>query len=268
MTLTQAAATTAITGAGLVVGAVTTASSTTVPAGSVISQSPVAGTQVAAGSAVNLTVSNGPPPGNPVVDATVFSDGAGTRVTPAITTTVVGDVLVAFAGSDGPSASKQTLTISGAGLTWTLVARSNTQAGTAEIWMAKAPGILTSATVQSVQSASGFRQSLTVVAFRNASGIGASAIANGASGAPTVSLITTRANSLVYGVGNDWSNAIARTLGPNQAMTHQWVDTSTGDTYWVQNRNAPIVTSGTTVQLNDTVPTTDRWNIASVEVVP
>ena len=44
---TQAAATTAITGAGLVVGTVTTASSTTVPPGDVISESPVAGTMVA-----------------------------------------------------------------------------------------------------------------------------------------------------------------------------------------------------------------------------
>jgi len=57
---TQAAATTAITGAGLVVGTVTTASSSTVPSGSVISESPVAGTQVNLGSAVNLVVSSGP----------------------------------------------------------------------------------------------------------------------------------------------------------------------------------------------------------------
>ena len=55
--LTQAAATTAITTAGLVVGTVTQQSSATVPAGSVISQNPAAGTSVAAGSAVNLVVS-------------------------------------------------------------------------------------------------------------------------------------------------------------------------------------------------------------------
>ena len=36
--------------------------SATVPAGSVISQNPIAGTQVAPGSAVNLVVSTGPPP--------------------------------------------------------------------------------------------------------------------------------------------------------------------------------------------------------------
>jgi beta-lactam-binding protein with PASTA domain len=59
---TQAAAMTAITGAGLVVGTVTNASSATVPSGSVISSNPAAGTQVAAGSAVNLVVSTGPAP--------------------------------------------------------------------------------------------------------------------------------------------------------------------------------------------------------------
>ena len=57
---TQAAATTAITGAGLVVGTVTTQASGTVPAGNVISQNPTAPTLVNLGSAVNLVVSSGP----------------------------------------------------------------------------------------------------------------------------------------------------------------------------------------------------------------
>lgn len=57
--LSQPAATSAIVAAGLVVGTVTTASSAAVPAGSVISQTPAAGTGVAAGSAVNLVVSSG-----------------------------------------------------------------------------------------------------------------------------------------------------------------------------------------------------------------
>jgi len=56
---TQAAATTAITGAGLVLGTVTQQSSTTVTSGDVISESPAAGTNVASGSAVNLVVSTG-----------------------------------------------------------------------------------------------------------------------------------------------------------------------------------------------------------------
>jgi predicted phage tail protein len=59
--LTRDAATIAIRNAGLTVGFVTIVSSTTVPSGSVISQNPVAGTQVTAGSLVNLTVSSGAP---------------------------------------------------------------------------------------------------------------------------------------------------------------------------------------------------------------
>jgi 6-phosphogluconolactonase len=57
--VTQAAATTAITGAGLTVGTVTMQSSGTVASGEVISESPAPGTSVVVGSAVNLTVSTG-----------------------------------------------------------------------------------------------------------------------------------------------------------------------------------------------------------------
>jgi beta-lactam-binding protein with PASTA domain len=63
---TQAAAQTAITAAGLTVGRVTTANSTTVPIGRVISQTPAAGSNVAPGSAVALVVSLGVPVPNVV----------------------------------------------------------------------------------------------------------------------------------------------------------------------------------------------------------
>jgi hypothetical protein len=57
--MTLAAATSALTSAGLAVGTVTTANSSTVPAGSIISENPAAGSSVPAGSAVSLVVSNG-----------------------------------------------------------------------------------------------------------------------------------------------------------------------------------------------------------------
>ena len=57
--LTQAAAQSAILAAQLTVGTITPTPSPTVPAGQVISQTPVGGTQVAKGSAVNLVVSTG-----------------------------------------------------------------------------------------------------------------------------------------------------------------------------------------------------------------
>lgn len=58
--LTQTAAETSIIDHGLVVGTITTQSSSTVPAGSVISSNPVAGTLVALGSAVNLVIAGTP----------------------------------------------------------------------------------------------------------------------------------------------------------------------------------------------------------------
>jgi serine/threonine-protein kinase len=57
---TEAAARTAIEGAGLTVGTVDTAASTTVQQGLVISSDPAAGAQVDEGSKVNLVVSGGP----------------------------------------------------------------------------------------------------------------------------------------------------------------------------------------------------------------
>ncbi|MGA8671501.1 MAG: PASTA domain-containing protein, partial [Terracidiphilus sp.] len=60
--LTQAAATTTITGADLALRTVTNQYSDTVPSGNVISESPLAGMMVNYGSSVNLIVSEGTPP--------------------------------------------------------------------------------------------------------------------------------------------------------------------------------------------------------------
>ncbi len=57
--LTQAAATSSITAAGLTLGTVTMQSSATVPVGSVISQNPAAGVIVLKAAAVNVAVSSG-----------------------------------------------------------------------------------------------------------------------------------------------------------------------------------------------------------------
>jgi len=270
VTMTQAAATTAITNTNLAVGAVTTASSTSVPAGSVISQTPTAGTLVTINTAIALVVSSGPPPVSTdvAVDRVISSDGRGTRTTPAFSTSGPGEILLAFAASDGAISGGQRLTVSGAGLTWTLVRRANAQAGTAEIWKATAPTQLSNVTVTSTPTQGGFDQSLTVVAFTGASGVGASAAASAASGAASLTLATTKARALVYGVGNDWDNSIPRTLSAGQVMVHQWVDTAVGDTFWVQASPGTIANAGTSVQLATTAPTQDRWNFALVEIVP
>jgi hypothetical protein len=176
-------------------------------------------------------------------------------------------VLVAFGTSDGPGGKAQTLTISGAGLTWSLVKRVNARGGTTEIWAAIAAPTLANVTVKSTQSSAGYDQMLTVVAFSNAKGIGASATASGAKGAPSVTLTASAAGSVVYGAGNDYKSAIARSVGSGQSLVQQWVDTGTGDTYWVQALNAPTPAAGTVVKINDSAPTSDPWNLAAVEIV-
>jgi hypothetical protein len=216
-------------------------------------------------SPVTVTVSNSGP-SIPIVDGRSSTEGKGT-VSTALSTTQSGDVLVAFATSDGPGSGGQTVTISGGGLTWSLVKRVNVRLGDTEIWTAKAAGTLSGASITSTPSKSGFNQSLTVVAFSAAKGIGASATGSGRS-APSVSLQTTAVGSVVYGAGNDYDNAVARTLGSGQALVHQWLDTGYGDSYWVQHRTAPTATAGSTATINDTAPTADSWNLAAVEIVP
>jgi hypothetical protein len=209
------------------------------------------------------------------IDAKVFKDGtkATTIASPAFSTTAANELVLAFVTTDYLSGTNTTVTgVSGGGLTWTLVVRTNAQSGGSEIWRAFAPSTLTNVTATATLSQS-VVASITVMSFtgvdttgtNGAGAIGATASANAKTGAPTATLVTTRNNSWVFGVGNDFDNAIARTPGTSQSIIHQDL-TSTGDTYWVQMQNAPTPLSGTSVTINDTAPTTDRYNLSAVEV--
>ncbi len=213
------------------------------------------------------------------IDMTVSTDrstAATTIASPTFTTTQTNELLLAFVSTDASSSGTNTTvsSIAGGSLTWALVLRTNTQRGTAEIWRAYSPTVLTSASVTATLSQS-VAASITVVTISGvdttgtsgSGAIGATASANAASGAPTASLTTTRNNSWVFGVGDDWDNSISRTLGTNQTMVHQYLAT-VGDTYWVQRQTATTPASGTAVTINDTAPTGDRYNLTVVEVLP
>jgi YVTN family beta-propeller protein len=199
------------------------------------------------------------------VDQTVGQNGTG-KVTTAPLSTTGPRLLLAFAGSDGPSANQST-TVTGAGLTWTLVRRANHQGGTAEIWSAFAPGPLTGDTVTSTPRFGGYDQQLTVLAITGATTVGASATSSGSAGVGHVSVTTTASGSQVFGVGEDYSSAQSRTAASGQWLPSQWVDTAVGDTFWTQSTYGPTSAAGTAVTLSDTAPTGDIWNMAAVEVV-
>jgi len=271
--LTQAAASTAITGASLAVGAITTATSTTVPAGSVISQNPLAGASVFPTTPVALVVSIGQVP-TVVASVTSAANARGNR-TVQITTTVPAR-LVAFISADGPQATGaagQSATVSGAGLTWTFVTRANAQYGDAEVWTADAPAALANASITSTllrhRTPSDYIHMVRVVAFVGVSGIGGSNAASGVTRAiATVGLVTQAAGSLVYAVGEDWTAAVTRTFPAGQVVDVQRLGAD-GDTFWVQRSAAPITAAGavtfTATTATQPVPG-DRWNFAIVEL--
>jgi Concanavalin A-like lectin/glucanases superfamily/Domain of unknown function (DUF1929)/Bacterial Ig domain len=208
------------------------------------------------------------------IDVKVFTDRS-TSVTslasPSFSTVSENELLLAFVGADGPLGTVQTVkTVSGAGLTWTLVVRANGQPGTSEIWRAFAPAPLANVTVTATLSQSA-AASLTVLSFTGVDpnvtgGIGATGRQSAASGAAAASLVTTRGNSWVFGVGSDWDQALARAVPPDQTLAHQYLAT-VGDTYWVQHTIAATPAGGTTVTIADTAPTTDRYNLAVCEVL-
>jgi beta-lactam-binding protein with PASTA domain len=98
---TVATATTVLTSAGLKVGTVTKQTSSTVAAGSVISQSPLAGTSVASGSAVGLVVSSGALRGDvnhdgqvDILDLVAVLEALGKKVSPGDPRDLNGDGIV------------------------------------------------------------------------------------------------------------------------------------------------------------------------------
>jgi hypothetical protein len=217
-------------------------------------------------SPVTVTVDNSHPPQTISIDVSVFRDTSDTMTTPAFSTTTASALLVAFVGYDGPTTVQQTAVVSGAGLTWTLMQRSNVQLGTSEIWAAQANGILTNVTVTSQPGVAGFHGSLVVVAFKNAAGVGIVGQTSAPSGAPDIFLPGVSAGNWVFAVGNDWDRAVGRTPVSGQVLVHQRIDTTVGDTFWVQSTAAPSTASGI-VTIHDTAPATDQWNYAAVEIV-
>jgi len=226
-------------------------------------------------ASVAVTVSN-VASGPPVVDVTVFKDqetASRTVVSSAISTAQPNELLLAFIATDYITGTNTSVSsVTGGGLTWVLVGRTNAQRGTSEIWRAFAPAKLTGATVTATLSQTTV-SSMTLITFSNvdatgtngSGAIGAVTSANKAAGAPIATLVSTRANSLVFGVGNDFDGATARTIGAGQTMLHE-VLSVVGDSYWVQRLAGSVAAAGTTVTINDTAPTTHRFNLTICEI--
>jgi len=224
----------------------------------------------------SVTVANGGTSGAPTIDSVVWTDGSTNQssiTSPAFSTAGPNELVLAFVATDYLSGANTTVTgVTGAGLTWTLVGRTNVRPGASEVWRALATAKLTNATVTASLSQPTVSM-ITLASFANvdttgtngSGAIGATASASAVSGAPSATLVTTRNNSWVFGVGNDYDRATARTPGANQTIVHQALP-SVGDTYWVQRTLNPTPTAGTSVTINDTAPTSDQYNLFICEI--
>ena len=277
---TQAAATAALTGQGLTVS-VTFANSSTVAGGLVISQTPTGGSSATRGSNVALVISQGTAP---TIASFVTRNLASpnTLITSPAFAVAANTLLVAFIASDGPTTAPavnppagqrqivNSMNNNGAALTWTRAAQANAQEGDSEIWWAFAPTARASITVNAV-----FRFSevahMTVVGFTGAQNTlvgAASAVTNkstGINGEPSLTLTTTKPNSWIFAVGNDWDNRKVVTANAGSTIIAQGAATIT-DTFWTVRTTNPQPQSGVTSTVGVSGLGTDRYNFAAIEI--
>jgi hypothetical protein len=196
------------------------------------------------------------------------------EATAKLTTKAGGDLIVAFVAADSPFTEGQISSVSGGGLTWSLVGRENAALGGAEVWEARASGALNEAPITATATrltpgspvGQGYDETITVAAFKNAPGLGAVGKFSSKKGAATGTVTTTAPNSWVWGIGDDWLASANRKVPAGQTLWHEATD-RVGDTYWVQSAAGLTKSAGTPVTINDPAPTTDPFDLVLVEVL-
>jgi RHS repeat-associated protein len=225
--------------------------------------------------AANQLTSSAPPasgPTSPTVDQVVSSDqktAATTISSPTVKTTSGNELVLAFISIDGATGQTQKVTkVSGGGLTWSLASRANNDRGTAEVWQAYAKDKVSGA-VSATLNNGRYDGSITVASFTDAAPTVGATTSNTATkaSAPSVSLKTTKAGSLVWAAGFDRDHAATITPLDKQTIVHQFQDARVDRSYWAQRTTDPIAKSGTTVSIGASKPTADRWQMAAVEIV-
>lgn len=200
----------------------------------------------------------------PAIDTLTTGWGKSTA-TARVSTTVAGDLIVAFVEGFGPGSKAQSSTVTGGGLAWHLVSRHDPVRSDTEVWAATAAGKLTGAAVTAKASLTGFGEVISVVAVRNATGVGPASFASAATGAPHGSLKTTVTNSWVFAVGADWNAYVKPTAASGQLLLSQ-VDAPGAKTAWVQATTTLTPKSGTTVTISDTKPANEPYDLLLVAI--
>lgn len=177
-----------------------------------------------------------------------------------------GDVLVAIAATE----SDATLALIENGAAAATLQRSNETPAFSKVygWTYIAPAEETITVSFSASVAPGQFFGGNVVRFSNSSGVGASAVANGTSGNPSVTLTTTKANSAIVVIVSDW-NAVAGTqtfttaAGTPTALTDYPGDAAHYGVAIAYYADVGAIGAKT---IGMSAPTGQKWSIIAIEV--
>jgi hypothetical protein len=187
------------------------------------------------------------------------------------------------ASYEGTITSVNTVTNSGTPLTWHLLGRNNTfssqAGGFLEVWWADNPTSQTNITstatfsmaTKNVSPPVGDFQILVMdnaAADQSSAAWSANTLLNSQNNAPFDNITTTKNNSQVFGVFDNWNNSETPVPGAGQSIQSIVLNTVDVDGYWIQKQNAPTPTAGTTVLMNATDPgQANQWRVLDWEVL-
>lgn len=201
------------------------------------------------------------PSGGGVVSMDWSAFGHSTTVASATgQATKAGSLLLFMVGTDAPTNTNSLSSVSGGGLSWSLVGRQNAQGGDSEIWSAVSSSAQAAFTVTGVEANPNQAAQATLVEFSSSGGQPTVVAHNGASGTGAPSVTVTSA-AWQGAVGNDFCGSTARTASSGQTILDQYDPNIPGtaqDAFWSQ--------SSPTGTISDTAPTNQCWNMEAVSV--
>lgn len=195
---------------------------------------------------------------------TVWNTSGYTKTTAAFDVKA-GDILVAYAGQENGTYSR--VTISGGSLTWTLQ-QEYTNGGAwadATVWTAVVPSDQ-NMTVSFDRVDSLIQYGGAVLTFRRTGGVGSSNKTSG-SGAPSLSLTTTKANSAIVVLSVDWNAASAsHTWRTTAGSLVETTDAYSSGAYTVNGGYHPNVGAAGAKTVGLTASASQKYSIVAVEI--
>lgn len=226
----------------------------------------------------NLTVTDGVASGL-ALDASTPAAVATTTAAPVSTASFTppsGSILVAhYVYNTTNTGSAVTISNSGTALTWNLirqvgVGQNGGVLGGVYVAWAHLPTsrALTVTAAQTVYTeAQAWLRVRVITGANTVAPIGAVGGVGDTAGTFSQSLVTTAANSWVWGAVSDWDNATVLTPGSGCTLdAGQSVGTTTFVTAAVVRATAITPASGTTVTISNTTPSSTKWNVALYEL--